>query len=78
MVIALNTDGPTAMLLAERIRNLIESHQPEGLMLVRPLTVSIGVACATGHKPAWKDLMMQADQALYCVKQSTRNGVRLA
>ncbi len=78
MVIATNTNGTTALLLAERIRSTIEKNQPDGLTLRRPMTVSIGVAGALGPKPDWKELMLQADQALYHIKQGNRNGVHLA
>jgi diguanylate cyclase (GGDEF)-like protein len=78
LVIAPNTDGTTALLLAERIRSSIEKNQPQGFVLRRPVTVSIGVAGSVGAKPSWKELMKWADDALYLVKQGTRNGVRLA
>jgi diguanylate cyclase (GGDEF)-like protein len=78
LVIAPNTDNTTALLLAERIRNNIEKNQPKGLILRHPITVSIGVAGAMGAKPSWKELMKRADDALYLVKQRSRNGVQLA
>ncbi|MGZ4976096.1 MAG: GGDEF domain-containing response regulator [Methylobacter sp.] len=78
LIIAPNTDGTTAMLLAERIRNSIEQNQPEKLALRYPITVSIGVAGSVGAKPSWKELMKRSDDALYQVKQSSRNGVQLA
>ncbi len=78
LIIAPNTDGTTALSLAERIRSSIESSQPQGLVLRHPVTVSIGVAGSLGAKPSWKELMKWADDALYLVKQGSRNGVRLA
>ncbi|MDI1230404.1 MAG: diguanylate cyclase [Methylobacter sp.] len=78
LVIAPNTNGATALLLAERIRNAIEKNQLRGLVLPRPITVSIGVAGSLGAKPDWKELMKWADDALYRVKQGNRNGVQLA
>jgi diguanylate cyclase (GGDEF) domain len=78
LVIAPNTDGTTALLLAERIRNAVENKQPEKLVLRYPITVSIGVAGSIGAKPDWKELMKRADDALYLVKQGDRNGVQLA
>ena len=78
LIIAPNTDGATALSLAERIRGAIEEHQPAGLVLRYPVTVSIGVAGAIGAKPSWKELMKRADDALYLVKQGDRNGVKLA
>jgi diguanylate cyclase (GGDEF)-like protein len=78
LIIAPNTDGNTALTLGERIRRFIEQNQPPGLVLRYPVTVSIGVAGSVGAKPSWKELMKQADDALYLVKQGKRNGVRLA
>lgn len=78
LVIALNTDGGTALALAERIRCSIEENQPQGYILRHPVTVSIGVAGSMGAKPSWKELMKCADDALYLVKQGNRNGVQLA
>ncbi len=77
LIIAPNTDGSTALLLAERVRNAIERNQPVGLELRYPITVSIGVAGSMGAQPSWKELMKRADDALYLVKQGNRNGVRL-
>lgn len=78
LVISPNTDGSTALSLAERIRRSIEVNQPQDLVLPYPVTVSIGVAGSMGAQPSWKDLMKWADDALYLVKQANRNGVRLA
>jgi diguanylate cyclase (GGDEF)-like protein len=78
LVIAPNTDGSTALSLAERIRSAIEEIQPQGLVLRQPVTVSIGVAGTVKAKPDWKGLMKLADDALYQVKHNNRNGVQLA
>jgi two-component system cell cycle response regulator len=77
LIIAPNTDGTTALLLAERIRNAIEQKQPGGIALNHPVTVSIGVAGSKGAEPNWKELMKRSDNALYLVKQGGRNGARL-
>ncbi|HEY8219393.1 MAG TPA: diguanylate cyclase [Methylobacter sp.] len=77
LIIAPNTNGATALLLAERIRNAIEQKQPGGVKLNYPVTVSIGVADSKGAKPSWQELMKRSDNALYLVKQGGRNGVRL-
>lgn len=77
LIIAPNTDGTTAVLLAERIRNAIERNQPERIELRCPVTVSIGVAGSKGAKPSWKELMKRSDNALYLAKQGGRNGSRL-
>lgn len=78
LVIATNTDGKTAVLLAERIRLAIQTQQPKDLALTRPITVSIGVAGSIGNQPGWHELIKQADRALYAVKASSRNATHLA
>lgn len=77
LIIAPNTDGDTATLLAERVRHCIEENQPQGLVLRHPVTVSIGVAGTGRGRPNSKELMKRADDALYQVKQNSRNGVQL-
>jgi diguanylate cyclase (GGDEF)-like protein len=76
LIITPDTDGTTALMLAERIRNCIEKNQPKGFKLRCPVTVSIGVAGSIGAKPNWKDMMKWADDALYLAKQGNRNTVR--
>ncbi|PKM11893.1 MAG: diguanylate cyclase response regulator [Gammaproteobacteria bacterium HGW-Gammaproteobacteria-3] len=76
-VIAPNTDKAQALLLAERIRNAVEIHQPEQWQLPRPLTVSIGGTASQHGKPDWRKLMSLADEALYAVKNGSRNGVKI-
>ncbi len=76
-VIATNTDQSAGALLAERIRSSIETQQIKDINLQRPLTVSIGVAASMGSGPSWEELMKLADQALYLVKNSTRNAVKV-
>ena len=78
LVIATNTDGATSLLLAERIRSAIQAHQPKDILLTKPITISIGVAGSVGSKPGWKELIKQADTALYQVKGSSRNAVQLS
>jgi diguanylate cyclase (GGDEF)-like protein len=78
LVIALNTDGASALQSGERLRCALEKQQPQGMPLPHPITVSIGVAGTLGPRPDWKDLIKMADQALYQAKQSGRNCVRLA
>lgn len=78
LVIATNTDGATALLLAERIRSAIQMHQPKNIALINPITISIGVAGSVGGQPGWKALMKLADAALYQIKAGSRNAVHLA
>jgi two-component system, cell cycle response regulator len=77
-IIATNTDQASALILAERIRSIIETNQLKGIELKRRLTISIGVAARAGNKVDWEGLVKLADQALYDVKNSTRNAVRAA
>ncbi len=78
LIIAPNTDTSAALLLAERIRQAIESRQLNELDLSRPVTASIGVACSTDHPLSWKELVKMADQAVFRVKKAHRNAVQLA
>lgn len=77
LVICPNTDGKDALLLAERVRLMIERNQVEKVSLLNPMTVSIGVACSDG-KLGWRELITSADEALYAVKRDKRNAVQLA
>ena len=78
LVIATNTNGAAAVLLAERIRCVIQAQQPGNIGLVRPITISIGVASSVGRKCGWEELIKLADQAMYTVKAGSRNAVQLA
>ena len=78
LIIATNTDGKTALLLAERIRSSIRKLQPKDIALSKPITVSIGVAGSIGQKTNWDELIRLADQALYSAKADGRNKSRLA
>lgn len=78
LIIAPNTNGSAALLLAERIRSSIEKNQYSGLAQHQPITVSIGVASSVDDKPGWNELMKLSDQALYSVKHGSRNSVKLA
>ncbi len=78
LIIAPNTSGETALLLGERIRSVIEQNQHQKLAQHQTMTVSIGIAGSMDDKLGWNELMKLADQALYSIKQSTRNGVELA
>src|SRR4029077_16887506 len=71
------TNGPQALLLGERLRKNVEQRPfvtEEGDLI--KVTVSVGVAAA--HPPYdRKDLISEADQALYQAKDSGRNKVVL-
>lgn len=77
LVILPNTDSKEAILLAERIRKMIEANQAN-VPLTKPMTVSIGAACSNNGKTSGKELITLADDALYAVKREKRNAVKLA
>jgi diguanylate cyclase (GGDEF)-like protein len=78
LIIAPNTEAAAALLLAERIRHAIENRQLNEVILSRPVTASIGVACSTDHPLGWKELVKMADQAVFRAKKAQRNAVHLA
>ncbi len=72
-----NTDLAAACALAERLRQTLVKHQPQGLALKGKVTVSIGVSA---YPPA-RDLdsmLHAADGALYRAKEKGRNCVEMA
>ena len=66
------TDFGDAMLLAERVRKLINETPIEGPGLI---SASVGVATFPHHANEQDELFEAADQALYAAKQSGRNRV---
>ena len=75
-VVLPETDGPTAVTVAERIRATVggRSFDVTGSDPIRA-TASLGVASSTGADPA--DLVAKADRALYAAKQGGRDRVVL-
>jgi len=64
-----NTNREGARILAERLRETIETAQwPH-----RPITISLGIASLTSGIPCHAALVQAADQALYAAKQAGRN-----
>jgi hypothetical protein len=70
-----DTDAEGACNVAEKIRKKIENAKLLGLNT--PLTISLGVSSYPEHGTWAKDLIDKADQALYYVKDSGRNGSRI-
>jgi diguanylate cyclase (GGDEF)-like protein len=64
--------------VAERIRRAVAVMEPSGLGVNEPVTVSIGVAVASGPDVDVQDLLEQADSALYHAKNQGRNRVASA
>jgi diguanylate cyclase (GGDEF)-like protein len=65
-------DPPTVMMVAERLRKAVESHEgfPHGRV-----TTSVGVACFPRHAGTKEQLLEAADAALYASKHGGRNRV---
>lgn len=83
LVICTNTAIDGAALVAERVRQLIESHQIEmpdgsGASQTIQIRISIGVAGLSASVGNKEELVQAADQALYRAKQEGRNRVIVA
>jgi two-component system cell cycle response regulator len=72
------TDTDGAVLVAERIRNAIEAHTYIFDDVSIRVRISIGVATAPGHGRSIKELVAEADRALYRAKEEGRNRVCVA
>jgi diguanylate cyclase (GGDEF)-like protein len=75
-VLATGTEQAGALLLAERLRKLVdgEAFKHDGLRLM--VTVSIGVSTWTAlYKDDFEELIRRADAALYRAKEQGRNRV---
>jgi diguanylate cyclase (GGDEF)-like protein len=80
LVICPNTAIDGTALVAERIRQLVESHQVEisdssGRKQIIQISVSIGVASFSATVDSQEKLVQAADQALYRAKSDGRNRV---
>ena len=69
------SDAEGAYKVAEKIRKKVENSKLLGLNT--PLTISLGISSYPEHSTWAKDLIDKADQALYHVKESGRNGSRI-
>ena len=80
LVIMPETDAAGAKVVAERLRDVLREKiikSPTGNDI--KLTASIGCAAIGCMKSAdaWQELMTSADRAMYSVKRSTKNAVRV-
>jgi diguanylate cyclase (GGDEF)-like protein len=78
-VILPETDTPGALQVAERLRSEIASRPfltGDGLDVY--LTASFGVATYPTHGLTKEELVQAADRAMYEVKSTTKNGIRVA
>ena len=79
VVLLVETRAEEAMLVAERMRKMIEERAfGQELGLDIRLTISIGIAAFPEHASTKQHLLNLADQAMYRGKDSTRNVVYLA
>ncbi len=79
VVLLVETRAEEAMLVAERMRKMIEEKAfGQELGLDIRLTISIGIAAFPEHATTKQHLLNLADQAMYRGKDSTRNVVYLA
>lgn len=83
LVICTNTAIDGAALVAERLRQLVESHQIEitdgsGGSQTIQISISIGVAGLSASVDSKEKLVQAADQALYRAKEEGRNRVIVA
>ena len=75
-VVALDTDADGAMKLANSLREIIASKVLNTEYGDLPVTVSIGVSyCSTDTERELKDILAEADAALYTAKANGRNQV---
>lgn len=76
--ILLNTELEQAVKITERLREKIENHRLrlEGGTLIG-FTISIGIVEIPAEPPELKQLIRQADQALYRAKKNGRNRVEV-
>ncbi len=74
-----NTDKEGALIVAERLRKSIEDHAYEKELGVKiKLSASFGVSIFPHHAQDPESLIQKADQAMYKVKESTKNAVALS
>jgi diguanylate cyclase (GGDEF)-like protein len=78
-IILPDTGSEGAAAVGDRVRERVAAHAflaEEGLTVT--LTVSIGVATLPDVAASAEELVRAADAAMYCVKESGKNGVRVA
>jgi diguanylate cyclase (GGDEF)-like protein/PAS domain S-box-containing protein len=78
MLLLPDTDGPEALVLAERLRARIAADSVQVLGQPVPQTVSIGIGLIAPTDTTPDPVLARADAALYEAKNAGRNTVRLA
>ncbi len=76
-----DTNSGKAFLLVERLRKTLEetkfpTSEDDGAEYIS-VTVSVGIACCPEHAESAKTLIELADKAMYNVKRSGRNAVKI-
>jgi two-component system, cell cycle response regulator len=75
LVICPEADLDMAMEIGDRIRRAVQDNHITCPGYDGSVTISIGVALRTGEQDSPKDLIKEADQALYAAKENGRNKV---
>lgn len=68
-------DHPSAMVMAEKVRSLVEAEKFKFEKITIPVTISLGVTTHEGSLGEALDFIKEADQNLYEAKRSGRNKV---
>lgn len=76
LVLAPNTDGEGAHVLAEKLREALAREEVPHLL--EPFTASFGIAIMPFHATSSESLLRRADQACYLAKERGRNRVEIA
>ena len=66
-----------ALLVAERIRVLVETRPVEFGEFTIPVTLSIGISRLEGAGETLDDVVAKSDRALYMAKESGRNRIEV-
>jgi diguanylate cyclase (GGDEF)-like protein len=72
------TGASEALAACERVREAVQTSPVMHGLVRLPVTVSMGVASASGRVVDFPDLLAAADEALYAVKAGGRNAARAA
>lgn len=78
VVLLEQADSASAVLAAERLRRDVERTPLSVPGGVRPITISIGIACFPDHGVSVGELITQADEALYTSKKEGKNRATFA
>ncbi|WP_169543702.1 GGDEF domain-containing protein [Sneathiella aquimaris] len=75
IVILKNTDTPSALILAEEIRQKTEALVISETDIPFSFTISVGIATEVEELSSVRDMISQADQAMYEAKNTGRNRI---